>query len=162
VLFYPNNTNAIFDFTANGWVNASAGGTPAGSEVIYPGEGFVVNVLNGKTVPVMGCVKPGPTQVSLYAGAINLVGTCNPVLSGGQTLGAFNFPGSLAQGADYVEPFNDNGQLQSAGVYTVSGTNMFGASGNANTLSVNASNAVVVGVVNSKSWVMPSFYTSGN
>lgn len=161
MLLYPANssTPTIFDFTNTGWVDASAGGTPAGNQVVYPGQGFIIYVGTAKTVPVVGCVKPGPTQVPLYSGGVNLVGTINPAVGGTQTLSAFNFPGSLTANTDYVEPFADNGLLQSAGVYYSSGGNMIGGSGNANSLTVNASNSVVVGVTQSKNWIMPSFYT---
>lgn len=165
VLYFPNNANpTIFNYTGtgDGWVNANEGGTDAGSQIIYPGQGFILYVQNAKTVPVVGYVKPGPTQVPLYAGSINLVGTLNPVLSGTQTLSNYAFPACLAPYADYVVPYSSNGLLQAAGLYQSSGTNMISASGNADTVPVSAPNSVYVYVYQNKNWVMPSFYTSGN
>jgi hypothetical protein len=161
-LFLANSVSpTLFDYTGSGtgWINATAGGTPAGSQIVYPGQGFLIYVQNAKSVPVTGCVKSGQTQVPLYAGAINLVGTFNPVLSGTQTLSNFSFPASLQPGGDFVEPFVDNGLLQSAGEYVSNGTNMVSSGGNADGVQINASNSVLVYVNSSKNWIMPSFYT---
>jgi len=164
-LFFPNNTSVTYLFTGtgDGWVN---GGTfaDAGAQVIYPGQGFIISVGSAKTIPVTGYVKPGPTQVPLYAGAINLVGTLNPVISGTQTLSNFDFPAILTPYSEAVKIFNDTGLLQSPGSYLSSGTNMIngGTFANSDSVPVNASNSVIVSVSQNKNWVMPSFYTSGD
>jgi hypothetical protein len=163
-LFFPNNTSESFLFTGtgDGWI--TGGGADAGGQIIYPGQGFIMTVQSAKSVPVSGCVKPGPTQVALYAGAINLVGTINPILSGTQTLSTYNFPAVFTPYVDAVKLFNDTGLLQSPGSYLSTGTDMIsGGTGlDADTVSVNPSNAVLVTVGQSKLWVMPSFYTSGD
>ena len=163
-LFFPNNTSRVFMFTGtgSGWVES---GTPtdAGGQVIYPGQGFIIMVQTAENVPVIGSVKSGPTIIPLYPGAINLVGTFNPNLSGTQTLSSFNFPATFVPYVDVAKPFNDTGLLQSPGTYLSNGTNMLNAGTfvNSDLLQVNPSNAVIVNVGQYKNWVMPSFYTSG-
>ena len=163
-LFFPNNTSQTYLFTGSGdaWVNASTA-ADAGSQIVYPGQGFIVIVQTAKTVPIFGTVKPGQTQVPLYPGIINLVGTINPMVSGTQTLSNFGFPGSLAQGQDSVQPFYDNGQLQEMGSYQSTGTYMYSTTSgsDSDTLTINPSNSVIVSVNQPKYWVMPSFFTSG-
>jgi hypothetical protein len=163
ILYLPNGTSLTCDFTGTGWE------TPAqqdvGNQIIYPGQGFTIYVASAKTVPVVGYVKPGPTQVPLYAGAVNLVGTLNPVISGTQTLSNFAFPTCLAPFSDYVVCYtNTNGTFNASGTIESTGTSMaYGSSANADPTAVNPSNAVYVNIANqSKNWVMPSFYTSGN
>jgi uncharacterized protein (TIGR02597 family) len=164
-LFFPDNSSVsyLFTGTGTGWVNAGTFAA-AGAQIIYPGQGFIISTGSAETVPVTGYVKPGPTQVPLYAGAINLVGTVNPVISGTQTLSNFNFPSIFTAYSDSVKLFSDTGALQSPGSYLSSGTNMINAGTfvNSDSVTVNPSNAVIVSVGQSKNWVMPSFYTSGN
>jgi uncharacterized protein (TIGR02597 family) len=166
-LLFPNGSPQTYIFTGatdnTVWVTSS--GNPAGNQIIYPGQGFIVYVQNGKTVPVVGYVKPGQTQVPLYAGVNNIVGTMNPVVSGTQILSNFNFPASLtAGGEDTVKTFVDNGQLQAAGSYGSAGSYMYNTSSgtSSDTVSVLSPNAVIVNVQHGKNWIMPSFYTSGN
>jgi hypothetical protein len=164
VLYFPNGTNQLFNYTGtgDGWVSSS--NADAGNQIIYPGQGFLLYVTNAKTVPVVGYVKPGPTQVPMYAGAVNLMGTLNPVLSGTQTLSNYNFPASLAPYADFVVAYtNTNGTLQASSAISSNGSNMF-VSGNtdADSTPVSASSAVYVNVYQNENWLMPSFYTSGN
>jgi hypothetical protein len=161
-LFFPDNSSQLFTFTGSGdgWIGT---GGDAGSQIIYPGQGFIVTVQSPKSVSVMGSVKPGPTIVPLYAGAINLVGTINPMLSGTQTLSTFGFPTLFSPYVDSAKLFYDDGSVQSPGTYLSNGSIMIdGTGGNANSVSVNPSNAVIVTVQQNKYWVMPSFYTSGN
>lgn len=164
-LFFPNNTSQSYLFTGagDGWI-LSGTGTDAGGQIIYPGQGFIITVQAAKSVPVMGCVKPGPTQIPLYAGANNLVGTINPMVSGTQTLSSFGFPASFTPYVDAVQVFEDTGALQAAGSYLSSGTSMINAGTgiDSDTLSINPSNSVIVNVGQPKLWTMPSFYTSGN
>lgn len=164
-LFFPNNTSQsyLFTGTGDGWI-VSGAGTDAGSQIIYPGQGFVMTVQTAKSVPVMGSVKPGPTLVPLYAGANNLVGTINPVLSGTQTLSSFDFPATFTPYVDSAQLFYDTGALQSAGSCLSSGTNMInaGTGVDSDSLPVNPSNSVIVNVGGNEFWTMPSFYTPGN
>ncbi len=158
-LFFPNNTNELFTFTASGWINSQGS---AGSQIIYPGQGFLLIVQTAESVTVTGCVKPGPTIVPLYAGAINMVGTINPMLSGSQTLSNYDFPAVFAPNVDAAKLFYDNGTLATEGVYESNSTNMFNGSGDADSVTVNPSDALLVTVQQNKYWYMPSFYTSGN
>jgi hypothetical protein len=161
----PNSPPEVFDYTGvgDGWINANNGGSDAGTQVIYPGQGFIIFVKNAKTVPVVGYVKPGQTQVPLYQGAINIVGNLNPVVSGTQTLANFNFPSCLQPGADSVVSYADDGTLQPSGSFITNGTDMYSSSGIADSFQINSPNAVIVQVANQgKTWIMPSFYKSGN
>jgi hypothetical protein len=162
---FPNGTTQsyLFTGTGDGWVNAGTF-ADAGAQVIYPGQGFVATVQSSKTVSVMGVVKPGPTIVPLYAGATNIVGNINPMVSGTQTLSSFDFPATFTAYVDSVQAFTDDGTQTTIGSYLSNGTNMVNAGtfADSDTLTVNSPNAVIVNVQNSKYWVMPSFYTSGN
>jgi hypothetical protein len=161
----PTNvtTSYLFTGSGDGWVNAGTF-ADAGSQIIYPGQGFVVTVASAKSVTIMGCVKPGPTIVPLYAGANNIVGTINPMLSGTQTLSNYSFPTIFTPYVDSAQVFLDNGSLQAIGSYLSNGTNMINAGTFvvSDSLTVNPSNAVIVNVAQNKYWVMPSFYTSGD
>jgi len=163
-LFFPNNTNRTFLFTGtgDGWVD-SGSGVDSGAQVIYPGQGFIINVQAAKSVAVMGSVKAGPTLVPLYTNAINLVGTFNPQVGGTQTLASYNFPATFVPYVDAVKIFNDDGSLQSPGSYLSSGTNMINAGTGVNSDSVGSAptNAVIVSVGQAENWLMPSFYMSG-
>jgi hypothetical protein len=164
-IFASNNTSQTFEYTGSGdgWLNTNTFGD-GGGQIIYPGQGFIVTVQTGKTVTVMGTVKPGPTIVPLYAGAVNVVGTVNPVVSGNQTLSTYSFPSCLTANVDLVKLFNDDGTLTSPGSYESNGTYMYSSStfADSDTTVSNPTNAVIVTVQQSKYWTMPSFYTSGN
>ena len=163
-LFFPNNTNKSYLFTGSGsgWIDAGLG-TDSGSQVIYPGQGFIITVQSAKSVPIFGSVKAGPTLIPLYVGSLNLVGNINPGASGTQTLANFNFPAVFTPYVDGVKLFNDDGSLQSPGSYLSSGTSMInaGTGSPSDVVQVALSNAVIVSVGQSKNWLMPSFYTSG-
>jgi hypothetical protein len=164
-LYLANGTSETFLYQgSSGWLNLNTGNS-GNSQVIYPGQGFILNVATGKTVTITGSVKPGQTQVPVYAGEVNIVGTINPMLSGTQALSSFDFPASLAADQDGVELFTDNGQMQVVGTYISNGSymvNVANPSVDADTTTVNPSNAVFVSVNTSKNVVLPSFYTSGN
>lgn len=162
-LFYPNNTNRSFLFTGSGsgWIDAGTG-ADAGNEIIYPGQGFIIYVAAQKNVTISGAVKSGPTIVPLYAGAINLVGTINPMVSGSQSLSQFSFPSTFSPYVDSAKPFTDDGTLRAPTAYLSDGSQMIDAGlGTAANPTITPPNAIVVGVAQSKNWIMPSFYTSG-
>ena len=162
-LFFSNNTSQVFTFTGagDGWLNES--GSDSGSQIVYPGQGFIITVQAAKSVPVMGWVKPGPTIVPLYAGVNNLVGTINPMITGTQALSTFNFPASFVPYLDAVQVFYDTGALQSGGAFLSNGTNMItsGSGTPSDSVPVNPSNSVVVNVQQNELWTMQSFYTTG-
>jgi len=160
-LFPP--TGPVQGYTFTGSTSDGWGGS--GNQIIYPGQGFEITVQTAKTVAVTGYVKPGQTQIPLYAGAVNVVGTINPVISGTQTLSSFAFPAVFSAYVDSVQTYVDNGSLQISGAFLSNGSNMItsGTAGNFDTLPLsNPSNAVIVSVQQSKNWIIPSFYTSGN
>jgi len=163
-LFFPDGSSKAFLFTGvgSGWVDPGMY-TDAGGVVIYPGQGFVMNVATSKSVPIMGSVKAGPTIVPLYAGEVNLVGTINSQSSGPQTLSSYALPASLVPNVDTAGTFVDDGSLDQEGSYMSNGTSMVDqvTLAIADSEPVPPTEGVLVSVGQSENWVMPSFFTSG-
>jgi uncharacterized protein (TIGR02597 family) len=163
-LFFPDGSSKAYLFTGagSGWVDPGMY-ADAGSVIIYPGQGFVMNVATSKSVPIMGSVKAGPTIVQLYAGAVNLVGTINAQSGASQTLSNFALPASLVPQMDTAGTFVDDGSLDQEGSYVSNGTNMVVQGGSAieDSEPVPVTEGVLVSVGQSENWVMPSFFTSG-
>jgi len=161
-LFFPNNTSQVFSFTGSGdgW---AFGNVDVGGQIIYPAQGFIITTQGAESVSIMGYVKPGPTIVPLYAGALNAVGTVNPMLSGTQTLSTYNLPAALGL-FDTAKVFTDDGTLSCPqGAYVYNGTAMVDGSGNnVGSTTVNPGDSLVVNVQNNEYLTLPSFYTSGN
>jgi uncharacterized protein (TIGR02597 family) len=164
-LYFPNKTSQTYEYTtsySDGWMNVNTF-ADAGSQIIYPGQGFILVTQSTESVPIMGTVKPGPTIVPLYAGAANIVGTINPLLTGTQTLSTYGFPAYLTQNLDLVETYSSDGAFTSQ-TSESNGTNMFNINtfADTDTVSVPPSNAVIVTTQQNEYYTMPSFYTSGN
>lgn len=82
VTFYnSDNTFDTLFLTGIGW-SIDFGTTNNDDRPIYPGSGIVTGFAGVRTFTTFGCVKPTPTQVPIYAGAINIIGTMIPVETG--------------------------------------------------------------------------------
>lgn len=162
-LFYPNNTSRSFIFvgSGSGWADSGTF-ADSGSEVVYPGQGFIITVGGARTVTVMGSVKAGPTQVPVYANAVNVVGSFNCNIGGTQILGDLNLPASFAKNVDTAKLLND-GTLAATTAYLSDGSQMIdgGTFTPSNSVAVAPSSGLIISVGQTKNLVLPSFYTSG-
>ena len=69
---------ATYIYSGGVWYNGVSFAA-SNDAVIYPGTGILVRNRADVTVSVTGTVKETPTQVPLYAGSVNLVGSLKPV-----------------------------------------------------------------------------------
>ena len=82
VTFYnSDNTSDTLFLTGIGW-SIDFGTTDNDDRPIYPGSGIVTGFAGVRTFTTSGSVKPTPTQVPVYAGATNVIGTLIPVETG--------------------------------------------------------------------------------
>lgn len=104
-------------------VDASDFATPAGNDIIYPGQGFVITSGGGEFTfggNEVSYVKAGPTIIPAYAGRLNLVGVMSPVVDGSPgdaaatnevtALSGLGF-GTLADFSDTMSIFSVDGVL---------------------------------------------------
>lgn len=86
VTLYNDNGNPLSFFLAGAgqWV-ADDFSTPANDQVIYPGQGFLINSQAANVITFGGnevsYVKSGPTKIPLYRGFLNFVGPLNPLVA---------------------------------------------------------------------------------
>lgn len=86
-LLYDNGTTKKFyyDDTPPGQIVASDFSTNRDNEIVYPGQGMLLNCSGARTLTFGGgevsYVKDTPTKVPLYAGKVNYVGQMNPVVA---------------------------------------------------------------------------------
>lgn len=86
-LFYDDGAKRSFyyDDTAPGHIVADDLSTIKDDEIVYPGQGMLLNTLGTRQLTFGGndvsYVKESPTKVPLYGGKINLAGVLNPVVA---------------------------------------------------------------------------------
>ncbi|MGI8601508.1 MAG: hypothetical protein ACR2OZ_00750 [Verrucomicrobiales bacterium] len=86
-LFYDDGSKKSFyyDDTAPGQIVADDLATNKDNEIVYPGQGMLLNTLGTRQLTFGGndvsYVKESPTKVPLYGGKINLAGLVNPVVA---------------------------------------------------------------------------------
>jgi hypothetical protein len=84
---YDTGTSKKFyyDDTAAGQIVASDFTTNRDNEIVYPGQGMLLNCSGARTLTFGGgevsYVKDTPTKVPLYAGKVNYIGQMNPVVA---------------------------------------------------------------------------------
>ncbi len=146
-LYNSNNTVSSYFPSANGSWLADDFATSANNAIIYPGQGLIISSSRMTTLTVGGgevaYVKSGPTQVPVYRGQTNFVGPINPMVvtnaadplynaissptaGGGVTpLGSVGFTtSSFASFQDSITLFTQGGELNPAGSYFTSGSNI--------------------------------------
>jgi len=86
-LLYDNGTRQSFfyDDTPPGRIVAQDFVTPRDNEIVYPGQGMLINCSGPRTLTFGGgevsYVKDTPTKIPLYAGIVNFVGQMNPIVA---------------------------------------------------------------------------------
>lgn len=86
-LLYDNGTSKkfYFDDTPPGQIVASDFTTNRDNEIVYPGQGMLLNCSGARTLTFGGgevsYVKDTPTKIPLYAGKVNFIGQMNPVVA---------------------------------------------------------------------------------
>jgi hypothetical protein len=132
--------------------------TPAGHTVIYPGTGVAFTANASVTFTFMGEVKPTKTQIPLYAGSTNIVGSLNPAASTrfyGSTLTS-----ALSPYADGINNFSSDGLLTTVGTYFSDGSSMLDAGFSplapASTDAIPLNRGVVVSVSSDTVWTVNS------
>ena len=147
-LYNSNNTVSSYYPISNGVWLADDFVTPAGSTIIYPGQGFIISCNSPVQLTIGGgevaYVKTGPTQVPLYIGQTNFVGLINPLVitnpadplfntestttagGGFVSIGASGITSSgLLAGQDTVTVFNQGGDLDPFATFYPIGSNVF-------------------------------------
>lgn len=87
VLLYADGSRRKFFYngTAPGSIVADDFFTNRNAEIVYPGQGMLLNCSGPRTITFGGgevCyVKDTPTKIPLYAGKVNFVGGMNPVVA---------------------------------------------------------------------------------
>jgi hypothetical protein len=97
--------------------------TDDGGMPIYPGQGFLTIFVTDKTFNVLGEVKSTPTQVPVYVGAINFVGTLSPIE---ESFNSFEAMSWMSPYAETIKLFTSDGTLSSAGAYVYDGSKITG------------------------------------
>ncbi len=183
-LFYDTGAKKdfYFDDTDNGILESDFT-TVATNEVVYPGQGFLLNVVTSKQLTFGGgelsYVKDSPTRIPLYGNRLNIVGMMNPIVASAPltaaagnevtVLGATGLLGSsLAEYEDEVQKFG----LTGGGVFTKLATYYFDAGQGdivdingtpfGGTVSVPNGAAFVVRPVADRVYVQPASYTPEN
>lgn len=105
-LYNSNNTISTYYPISNGVWLADDFITPAGSTIIYPGQGFILSCSNAVQLTIGGSevayVKAGPTQVPVYVGQTNFVGLLNPIVPVNSMDPLFNNESTLTAGGGFV------------------------------------------------------------
>lgn len=140
-IYFWNNVSST-------WIDAT--NADASNVVIRPGQGFVIQMGDAKSVTLgngeVAYVKTTPTQIRATNGIPNLIGALNP-LEPGTTLAGLGVTGSLATFNDSIVTLNA-GSLEQTGTYLSDGSNLVNASNFANSDSVAlpAGTSVVINV----------------
>lgn len=120
VTLYSGSSVSLF-WDGTDWYNNDDPFTPVNdSQIIYPGQGFLINARAGAVTLTFGggevsYVKTTKTVIPVYQGGPNLVGLVNPLLDQALTLADWEFENStLLDEADKIIPI----QSSAAGLTT--------------------------------------------
>lgn len=116
----------IFNSFTQTWVTLS-GGVNSNNVIVRPGEGFVIQMVTGKTV-MLGkgevChLKTTPTKIVVHPNVVNLIGQMNPLSGLNTTLNSLGLAGTMAAFQDAVIPLTP-GSLSQGGTFVSTGSGL--------------------------------------
>lgn len=116
----------IFNSFTQTWVTLS-GGVNSNNVIVRPGEGFVIQMVTGKTV-MLGkgevChLKTTPTKIVVHPNVVNLIGQMNPLAGQSTTLNSLGLAGTMAASQDAVIPLTA-GSLSQGGNFVSTGSGL--------------------------------------
>lgn len=152
-LFYPFQQNITLFWIGSGW-SRDFGGTNDDDYPIYPGQGFLAGFGAPVNFATTGCVKSTPTQVPVFSGDINFVGSGSPVPV---SYGELNAASQMGLYTDAFQTFSVSGNLAVTATYfNVGGYVSSDFFSNHDNLLVPANAAILIGPASNFNWVLPS------
>lgn len=127
-----------------------------GTMPIYPGQGFLVGFPVARTFNVIGEVKSTPTQVPVYPGSNNFVGTFSPIDESFNSLNTFAWMDPFL---DVFKLFAVDGSLATTGTFFSDGSKVTsdGASDDGDEV-LGAHSAFLLGTAFEGNWIIPPAY----
>ena len=116
----------IFNSFTQTWVTLS-GGVNSNNVIVRPGEGFVIQMVTGKTVMLgkgeVCYLKTTPTKIVVHPNVVNLIGQMNPLAGQTTTLNSLGLAGTMAAFQDAVIPLTA-GSLSQGGTFVSTGSGL--------------------------------------
>ncbi|MEM1222349.1 MAG: hypothetical protein AAGH40_06260 [Verrucomicrobiota bacterium] len=155
-VYNSSGTVETYTIFSGSWFDSSFAASD--NVIIFPGEGFVINLQSATSFTFVGNVNTAPFKLPVTSGVVNIVSSENPSTPTGQdSIGAaLNGLGDNST----ISIYSNDGSLSLVETYTLFSGLWFDSSFNQTEISVAAPSTIVVNPQNTSDVTVPAAYTS--